>query len=188
VAFTWNAGTNVTSYWLDVGNVAGGNQWYQSGSITTLFATAPNVPPTDSTVYVTLYSFAGGLKFSNSYTYTAANGAQILSPTPGSTLNGTSATFSWSAGSGTPYQLTVGSTFGAADIYSSGSLTVLTTTVSNLPADGSTIYVTLYSQINGVQNYYSYVSDASAAPALRVARSAAPDPSPPATPHRARTP
>ncbi|HXY78216.1 MAG TPA: hypothetical protein VEH47_05340, partial [Candidatus Acidoferrales bacterium] len=118
VTFTGNAGTNVTGYRLDVGNVAGGNQWYY-----------------------------------------AAPGAVMQTPT-GSTLSGTSATFTWGAGGATLYQLTVGSTYGGSDIYSSEDLDVLTTTVSNLPANGSPIYVTLYSEINGswVQNYYSYVS------------------------------
>ena len=162
VTFTWSAGTNATAYWLDVGNVAGGNQWYQSGSITSQSATVPNVPPNGLPVYVTLYSLgAEGQKLSNSYTYTAANGAQMVSPAPGSTLSGGSATFTWSAGGATAYQLTVGSTYGGSDIYSSTSLTALTTTATPLPQNGSTLYVTLYSEINGiwVQNYYSYVSN-----------------------------
>ena len=165
VTFQWNAGTNVTSgYWLDVGSTVGGNQWYQSGNITTLSATAPNVPPNGNTVYVTLYSLAGGLKFHNSYTYTAANGAQMTSPTPGSTLSGASVTFTWSAGTGfTSYKLSVGSTYGGANIYPLTNLgDVTSTTVSGLPTNGSTVYVTLYS-VNtdtgqSVQNYYSYVS------------------------------
>jgi hypothetical protein len=194
VTFQWSAGTNVTSYWLDVGNTLGGNQWYQSGIIATLSATAPNIPPNGSTVYVTLYSLAGGLKFPNSYTYTAANGAQMVSPPPGSTpLSGASVTFTWSAGTGfTSYELSVGSTYGGADIYPLTNVgDVTSTTVSGLPTNGSTVYVTLYSVNTGqtVQNYYSYVSAGSGEPsARRVARSAALDPSPPATPHPARTP
>ena len=31
VTFTWSAGTGATAYWLDVGNAAGGNQYYRPG-------------------------------------------------------------------------------------------------------------------------------------------------------------
>src|SRR5712691_3689947 len=84
--------------------------------------------------------------------------AQILSPAPGSTFTSSSVTFSWSAGSATAYWLLVGSSPGTSDISSSGKLTVLSKTVSNVPVDGRTIYVQLYSFINGAwssppQNY-----------------------------------
>jgi hypothetical protein len=160
VTFDWTAGTNASNYWLDVGNVAGGNQWYQSGNLgNVLTTTAPNLPANGSTLYATLYSYVGGQWVKNSYTYTAAPGAVITTPAPGSTVTGTSATFNWSAGTGfTSYNLTVGSTYGGSDIYSSGSITALTATVTTLPANSSTIYVTLYSVKTGetVQNYYSY--------------------------------
>jgi hypothetical protein len=161
VTFQWNAGTNVSAYWLDVGNVPGGNQWYQSGSITTQSATV-YVPPNGNPVYVTLYSLAGGQKFSNSYTYTAANGAQMTSPTPGSTLPGSSVTFQWSAGSATSYYLTFGSTYGGSDLGTSPTQSGTSTSYMaiGLPTGGGPIYVTLYSQVNGtwVQNYYSYAT------------------------------
>jgi len=160
--FTWSAGSGATAYWLDLGTSAGGNNIYQSGSIAALTTTAPNVQATGQTFYATLYSLIGGSWVSNSYTYTAAPGGVMGSPTPGSTLSGSSVTFTWSAGTGaTAYWLTVGSTYGGSDIYSSANnLTVLSTTATNLPANGSTIYVTLYSFLGGqwVQNYYSYVS------------------------------
>ena len=163
VTFNWTAGTGATSYWLDVGNAAGGNQWYQSGNLgNVLTTTAPNLPADGSTLYATLYSLVGGQWVSNfSTTYKAAPGAVMQSPAPYSTLSGASATFTWSAGTGiTSYQLTVGSTYGGNDIYSSGSLGGLTTTVHNLPATGSTVYVTLYSQYGTqlLHSYYSYVS------------------------------
>ncbi len=71
----------------------------------------------------------------------------MQTPTPGSTLSGNVQTFTWSAGNGaTAYWMDIGSTVGGNDIYQSGNLgNVLTTTVYSLPANGSTIYVTLYS-------------------------------------------
>jgi len=170
--FTWNAGTNVSTYWLDVGNVAGGNQYYQSGSIPIQAATV-YVPPNGLTVYVTLYSLAGGLKFHNSYTYTAANGGKISSPTPGTTLTGSSVTFTWSAGSASAYQLYFGSTYGGSDLGQSGTLTATTSyAASGLPTNGNPIYVTLLSEISGnwVQTYYSYVEASSSAPSIQLER------------------
>jgi hypothetical protein len=73
----------------------------------------------------------------------------MLSPPPGSTFSSSSVTFTWSAGSATSYFLFVGSALHKADIYNSGVVTVQSKTVSNIPADGRTIYVTLGSQVNG---------------------------------------
>ena len=102
----------------------------------------------------------------NSYTYTAFNQAGALgvmqTPIPGSTLSGNVATFTWSAGAGaTAYWLDIGSTLGGNDIYQSGNLgNVLTTTVYSLPADNSTIYVTLWTYVGGqwLNNQYTYTS------------------------------
>src|SRR6202022_3701638 len=80
----------------------------------------------------------------------APGSALILSPVPGSTFTSSSVTFTWSAGSGaTAYWLLVGSHPGASDIFSSGKLTVRSKTVNNVPVDGRTIYVQLYSFIGG---------------------------------------
>ena len=162
VTFIWTAGTGATAYWLDVGNAPFGNQWYQSGNLgNVLTTTAPNLPADGSTLYVTLYSLVGGQWLSNSYTYTAAPGGVMQTPVPFSTLSGTSATFTWSAGTGiSSYELDIGTTYGGNDIDQLTNLTGLPTTVNNLPANGSTIYVTLYSQYGAqsLHSYYSYVS------------------------------
>ena len=118
-----------------------------------------------STVYVTLYSLIGGQWQSTVYTYTAFNPAGQLgvmqTPVPGSTLSGYQATFTWSAGSGsTAYWMDIGGAPGGNDIYQSGNLgNVLTTTVYSLPANGSTIYVTLNSLVGGqwLSNAYTYI-------------------------------
>jgi hypothetical protein len=90
-------------------------------------------------------------------TPTPDNGAAVmLSPTPGSTFNSSSVTFTWSAGSATSYFLLVGSSLNGSDIYSSGMVTVVSKTVNNIPSDGRTIYVTLCSQVNGSWTYKNY--------------------------------
>jgi hypothetical protein len=74
-----------------------------------------------------------------------------VSPAPGITLSGSSADFSWNAISGaTEYQLTVGTTPGAADIFS-GTTAETAQTVSAIPCGmtASTIYVQLSAEVGG---------------------------------------
>jgi 6-phosphogluconolactonase (cycloisomerase 2 family) len=168
VTFDWTAGSpGPYSYWLDVGSSAGANNYYSSGNLGNVTTTtASGLPTNGSTVYVTLYTLISGSWVSNAYTYTALNPsgglAAMQSPTPGSTLSGTTATFTWSSdSSATAYWVDIGSAAGGNDVYSSGNLgTALTTTVDSLPANGSTVYVTLYSYVGGqwLSNSYTYVS------------------------------
>ena len=71
-------------------------------------------------------------------------------------------TFDWTAGAGaSAYWLDVGSTAGGNNYYQSGNLgNVLTATVTGLPTNGSTVYVTLYSLVGGqwVANGYTYIA------------------------------
>ena len=165
--FNWTAGSGATAYWLDIGSSAGGSQYVQSGNLgNVLTYTANGLPTNGSTVYVTLYSLVSGTWLSNAYTYTAYNlaaaGGVLTSPNPGSTLTSSTVTFGWTAGAGASnYWLDVGSTPGGNQYFQSGPLgNVLTTTVSGLPTDGSTIYVTLYSLIGGAWsgNAYTYTA------------------------------
>jgi hypothetical protein len=73
----------------------------------------------------------------------------LLTPTPGSTLSGTSASFSWSAGAGADqYWLDVGNSVGVGDIWA-GALTGTSQVVSGLPCDGRTLYAQLYTHTGG---------------------------------------
>ena len=166
VTFQWSAGSGATAYWLDVGSTAGANNYYQSRSLSssTLQATVSGLPTDGSMVYATLYSLIGGTWTPNAYTYYALNAASdaatMVSPT-GPSLSGNAATFTWTAGTGaTAYWLDIGSTPGGNNYSQSGSLNTQSTMVSSLPANGSTIYVTLYSLVGGqwVSNSYTYVS------------------------------
>ena len=94
-----------------------------------------------------------------------AAGAMLTSPSPsGSTLTSNSVTFTWNNGTGaaTNFWIDVGSTVGGNQYYQSGSLpnTTLSATVSDLPEDGSTVYVTLYSFIGGswTSNAYTFIA------------------------------
>src|ERR1700736_5351525 len=59
--------------------------------------------------------------------------AMMVSPVPASTFRSSMVTFQGTAGSATAYGLTVGSSPGAADIYSSTVLHIFSQTVTNIP-------------------------------------------------------
>ena len=81
----------------------------------------------------------------------------MISPVPGSIFTGSTVTFQWTAGSATAYGLTIGSSAGGTDIYNSGTaLHTLSQTVTNIPTDGRTVYVRLYSQVNNTWSFKSY--------------------------------
>ena len=164
--FTWTANSG-TQFWVTAGNGPGGNNYYNSGNLGNVTTVNVTGLPTDgSQVYVTLFSYVGGQWIYTQDTYTAYNLSSALgvmqTPIPGSTLSGAVQTFTWSAGSGaSAYWLDVGSTMGGNNYYQSGNLgNVLTTTVYSLPADGSQIYVTLWSLVGGqwYYNEYNYTS------------------------------
>jgi len=168
VTFDWTAGSpGPYSYWLDIGNSAGGNNYYSSGNLGNVTTTTVSGLPTNgSTIYVTLYTLISGSWVGNAYTYTALNSSSGLAamqmPQPGMTLSGTTVTFTWSSdSSATAYWVDIGNSAGGNSIYSSGNLgTATTTTVYTLPANGSTIYVSLHSYVGGqwLNNPVTYTS------------------------------
>jgi hypothetical protein len=178
VTFTWNLGSGPTAYWLDVGNEPDGDEYYQSGSLappgsgSTQSLTVSGLPSNGNTVYVTLYSQIGGQWYGASYSYVASSNSSegvLTTPPPNTStpLSGSTVTFTWNLGSGpTAYWLDVGNEPEGDEYYQSGSLappgsgSTQALTVSGLPSNGNTIYVTLYSQIGG-QWYgtsYTYVA------------------------------
>jgi len=87
--------------------------------------------------------------------------AQLTSPAPGSTLAGSTQTFTWDAGLGAAsYRLDVGSTQGATNILAGTATTATSLNVAGLPTDGSTIWVRLSSSINESWQFadYSFVT------------------------------
>jgi hypothetical protein len=88
--------------------------------------------------------------------------AQLTSPTPGSTLPGSTVTFSWCNASG-DYFLTVESLLGSHNIFNA-VVRVNTITLINLPTNGGTIYLTLWTQLGGVwQHPFNYTFTAASA-------------------------
>ncbi len=89
--------------------------------------------------------------------------ANVESPQPKTILAGASVTFQWDAcDQASAYWIDVGSTPGGSQYHQSQSLptTVFSAKVSGLPTNGSTVYVTMYSQVNGqwLYNQYTYTA------------------------------
>jgi len=154
--FVWTAnGTPVLQWWLFVGSSLGAANHFNSGSLgTNLSVTVIGLPTDGSQVHVRLwFRTAGGWQSVDSqYTAAAAGIPEIISPTPGSVLQASSATFGWTANGAqvAGYWLYIGSNVGTSDWYNSGSLGTRTSdAVAGLPTDGSQIHVRLWHFING---------------------------------------
>jgi len=162
VTFAWSAGNNVTSYKLLVGSTQGGNDFYDSGDITSRSATVSELPDDGSSVYVTLVSTIDGNEDSNEYTFRAYRSeayrpapSAMTSPDVGSTFTSESVTFEWDEGRMVSRNwIYIGSNLGSFDLYgqevSGGSLTI------DLPVDGRVIYARLWSYIEGQWEYADY--------------------------------
>ena len=160
--FTWTTFPTATRYSLWVGTTLGSTNLLNFLPTTATSATATNIPMNGKTVYVRLFSMINNVWQALDYTYIGGVTAKaaMISPTPGSTTTGGRATFTWSTGSAvTQYSLWIGNTLGGTNL-----LNFLTTgtsvTATNLPKNGRTIYVRLWSMINTVWQYtdYTYVA------------------------------
>jgi N-acetylneuraminic acid mutarotase len=158
--FAWSAGAAGSQYDLHLSAVApGGYDLYSSGHVTRLSATVNGLPTNGGKIYARLYSFMSGATLYTDYTYTATSSlARLISPVPNSTLASNSVKFTWSAGTaGAQYDLHLSAVApGGYDIYTSGHIAGLSTTVSRLPTSGGMIYARLYTILNGVLLYNDY--------------------------------
>ena len=167
VSFNWTAGAGASEYWLYVGTTVGSGNLFSHSMALATNQTVTGLPTDGSAIYVRLATKLGSAWEVSDSTYTAAGGgtsgakAVMASPTPGSTLAGSSVTFSWNAASGaTAYGLHVGSSLGGNNLFSLVGFTATTYPVTGLPADGSTIYVRLWTQFGSVwqSNDYTYTA------------------------------
>jgi Bacterial Ig-like domain (group 3) len=162
VTFSWNPGNLATHFELWVGTSLGSSNLYNSGSVTATTETVSDLPSNGEKVYVRLYSLLNGAWQYTSYTYVASGSptqAELTTPTPNTTtpLTGTSVTFSWNPGNlATHFEVWVGTSLGSSNLYNSGNVTVTSETVSDLPSNGETVYVRLYTLLNGAWQSTSY--------------------------------
>ena len=90
----------------------------------------------------------------------------LTSPAQGATLPGATATFDWSAATGSAvkgYYLHLGTTaVGSDNLLNSAEYPTTTTsvTVNNMPTTGVTIYVRVFTDYNGTHVYKDYTVNA----------------------------
>jgi hypothetical protein len=105
-----------------------------------------------------------------SATYSTTGAATLVSPTPGSTLPGSSVTFTWASAPGaTVYALNLtGTGRHSTHLYTSGNITATSVAVTGLPTDGSTINAQLWALVNNawVSSSYAFTAAPTAAAAI----------------------
>jgi len=166
VTFQWTAGTGVSQYRLYISKIAPGNSELFNSTGSQTSQVVSGLPTDGSTLYIQLSSLIGSSWVSNNYTYITAGSssttvpATMISPTPGSTLTGSTVTFQWTMGAGVSQCWLYASKtqVGASDLFKSNEGSQTSQVVSTLPTDGSTVYVRLWSLIgtNWIYNDYTY--------------------------------
>ncbi|MGC2636394.1 MAG: hypothetical protein WA294_04400 [Acidobacteriaceae bacterium] len=174
MTFSWTAGTGVSEYALRLGTTgAGSSNVYYPGPTHSQSVNVTDVPTNGGTLFVTLSSLVDGSWQSESYKFTEAGTAApatLTNPSSGSTV-GSSATFSWTAGTGvTEYQLLLGTTgANSSNVDTVGPTPNQSANLSYLPTNGGTLYVTLESLIDGawkLEHYTFTESGTTAQPTL----------------------
>jgi CSLREA domain-containing protein len=164
--FTWNTVSGSVTYGLNVGTTGVGSaDLVNIGPLSGPSVTV-NLPTNGTMIYVRLWTIYNGTGYLyNDYTYTefTQSPAAITSPAPGTTLTTAATTFTWSPGpvGTTSYGLNIGTTgVGSADLVNIGPLPLAPPSVTvNLPTNGTTIYVRLWTIVNGttyLANDYTY--------------------------------
>jgi hypothetical protein len=165
VTFAWGGAVGQTAYELYIGSTGlASNNVYSSGSKTASTLAVSNLPTNGEKLYVRLLTNFNGSWAYTDYTYTAATHAVLATPTPGSTLTATSATFTITPATGTEattYELWLGTTgAGSSNLYSSGQTTATSFNVKSLPNNGEIIYARVLTNFNGVWGYVDYTYNA----------------------------
>lgn len=157
--FTWNTGTNVTGYWVDIGRTQGGYEIREGyvGASQTL--TVSGLPLYGGPLWLRLRSLINGVYQIEDYQFgtIATSPAHIVSPVSGARLPDSTATFAWDAGVAAQfYWVNIGSSQGGYEFYSNYVGTSQQLTVSGLPLDGRDIWVRLMSYIGGAYQSVDY--------------------------------
>jgi hypothetical protein len=156
--FTWTAGTGVTEYYLWIGSCHDCTDLLDQDEGLNKTQTVA-LPVDGRRIYATLFSWIDGNWYWVDYQFNAASSAGVAatltSPANGSTLSSPQ-TFTWSAGYlVTDYYLWIGSCPGCNDIVNEDENQNLSRTLT-LPAGGATVYLTLFSYIQGNWFYWQY--------------------------------
>ena len=160
VKFQWSPGVGVASYRLQVGKTKGGGDYADvtlSNGVNSY--TVENLPEDGSSVYSRLHSLIENKWESSDESYLASSGsgaraARILTPAVNAQLESSRVEFTWDEGLNvSEYMLYVGSTPGGAEFGRRNSVKARSAAVENLPGNGQTIFVRLYSRLSSGWSY-----------------------------------
>ena len=170
VLFQWQDNGNDASAWrLTIGTDVGLADVHDSMTLAGAARShqANDLPMDGRALHVRLSYTVGTLTSYADFLYTAVLlEPDMVSPTPGSVLNGADETFTWADNDTgvTAWRFTVGTTVGGVEIFDSTPIGAGETsrTVTGLPADGTTVHARLYFTIAGVEDFkdYTYTSGA----------------------------
>ena len=153
VTFTW---TNVGAdqYWLEIGATPNSAEYFGGDQGTATSATISGLPTDGSPIYARLWTIRNFSWQVQTFAFTASssgNGgggnpqfAEIVDPPPNSSLSSSTTTFSWTDVGADQYWLEVGATLGNAEYFGGDQGTNTSATITNLPTDGSIVYVRLW--------------------------------------------
>jgi len=149
---SWNAVSGAQAYYVYVGSATGLSDVYNSGSINaTLTSITPTGLKVNTAYHLRLWTQINGSWGSNyvDTVFTTGYGtAHLTSPLNGATNTDPFAPFAWnSVPTALSYALNIGSTAGAADIFSSGPTTATSLTVPSLQIN-TRYYATLFTQFS----------------------------------------
>jgi hypothetical protein len=160
--FQWTGKSSFTACTLSISAIApGGTDIFSAALGSGLSQLVTGLPVNGATLYTRISSQTGSGWLYVDYVYYASVPAPagMISPANLSTFPGSTVTFQWSAGTGvSEYWLYLSRVaVGGRDLDSIDAGSQTSSTVANLPLDGSTIYVRLSSLIGGVWLYEDYV-------------------------------
>lgn len=173
---SWKPVSGATAYWAWIGTTSGGYNILSQNVGNATQITVPSVPKGTNKIYVRLWTNLATTGWASNYTDssftvssivpTPAPSLVIPTPTPGSTsvsmispavgsALSSPTTFKWtSVTNAQGYWIWVGTTSGAANIYSQNVGANTSATVSNIPQNGSPVYVRIWTEINGLWSVY----------------------------------
>ncbi|MCP4344033.1 MAG: hypothetical protein GY795_00725 [Desulfobacterales bacterium] len=159
VTFSWD-NSGASQYWLWIGTSSGANDVYSDDQGTNTSVDISGLPRDGEALYVRLWSKVNGeWVYSSDNTYNACNCsssvAAIQNPASGSALASDTETFTWNNSGASQYWLWIGTSSDGNDVYNEDQGTNTSVAISGLPHSGETLYVRLWSKVNGAWLYNS---------------------------------
>lgn len=147
--FTWSSTSVIEDFYFQIGTAPATNNIYDSGNLGIVTShQAVNIPQNGSTIYVRLWyqinQAWGFIDYVYTTFYQPPAPAVLTSPTPGSQLNASPTTFTWSTGTGaSQYYFTLGTSPGSSNLAGVNTGLGLSAQAA-IPLDGNPVYAEVF--------------------------------------------